>query len=291
MSCGDVGLPPPPEQCPPPPANLAPPQNEPDSMTMMRRSYHATQTFPVGKFTSDNWRQQRWGYYRMIEKVDAEIGTVLQALRQAGLEDKTLIVFTADHGECAGAHGFNQKTVLYEESARVPLIVSYKGKTATGSTDKLVNTGIDILPTLLEYAGIAVPARLPGLSLRPLAQERPVTAWRDAVVVENDMAQGGEVDGIRPALQGRMVCTDRYKYCVYSRGSRRESLVDLQADPGESKDLATEPAYQKVLLEHRELLRKFAREHHDPLVDELLADDVPPRPFTADTAREPKKRR
>ena len=65
----------------------------------------------------------------MIEKVDAEIGKVLEALRKSGQEDNTLIVFTADHGECAGAHRFNQKTVLYEESARVPLIIAWKGKT------------------------------------------------------------------------------------------------------------------------------------------------------------------
>jgi arylsulfatase A-like enzyme len=71
-------------------------------------------------------------YYRMIGKVDARIGKVLEALRKAGQEDRTLIVLTSDHGECAGAHGFNQKTVLYEESARVPLVISCKGKTAPG---------------------------------------------------------------------------------------------------------------------------------------------------------------
>ena len=100
--------------------------------------------------TPDDWRRQRWGYYRMIEKVDAEIGKVLEALRKTGQEDNTLIVFTSDHGECAGAHRFNQKTVFYEESARVPLIVAWKGHTAAGTCDKLVNTGIDILPTLLD---------------------------------------------------------------------------------------------------------------------------------------------
>jgi len=291
MTCGDVGSPPPPQQCPPPPPNLAPPQDEPDSMTIMRRSYHATQTFPVGKFTSENWRQQRWGYYRMIEKVDGEIGKLLQALRQAGLEDQTLIVFTADHGECAGAHGFNQKTVLYDESARVPLIVSFKGKTVQGSTDKLINTGIDVLPTMLDFAGIAVPQTLSGRSLRPLAQGQPASQWRDHVVVENNMVQGGEVDGIPPALEARMVRTDRYKYCVYSRGSRRESLVDMQADPGETKDLARDPAYREVLLKHRDLLLKFSREHHDPLAAEILADGVPARPFTHDQAAKPKQKR
>src|SRR5206468_5633916 len=101
------------------------------------------------------------------EKVDAEIGKVLRALRAAGLEENTLIVFTADHGECAGAHGFNQKTVFYEEAARVPLIISLKGTTKPGTSDKFVNTGIDIIPTMLDFAGLEQPTHLPALRLRP----------------------------------------------------------------------------------------------------------------------------
>jgi len=283
LTCGEVGNPPPLEQLPPGPANWAIPLNEPDTMTVIRKGYHADPRFPVGDFTETMWRQQRWGYYRMIEKVDAEIGKVLAVLRRGGLEESTLIIFTSDHGECAGAHHFNQKTVFYEEAARVPLIVSYKGRTKPGISDKLVNTGIDILPTMFDFAGIARPKHLPGLSLRPLALGQPVAGWRDYVVIENNMDQTGVVGAIRPSAEGRMVRTDRYKYCVYSRGNQRESLVDLQKDPGETKDLARDPNYRKILLEHRELLAKFSREHNDPLVAELLANDVQPRPFTPNT--------
>jgi arylsulfatase A-like enzyme len=291
LPCGPIGVPPAPEQCPPAPANLAPPEDEPDSMTMMRKGYHASPTFPVGGFTPENWRQLRWAYYRMIEKVDAEIGRVLQALRQAGLEEKTLIIFTADHGECAGAHGFNQKTVFYEESVRVPLIVSCKGTTKPGSSDNMVNTGLDILPTMLDFAGIEPPKKLTGRSLKLLATGEPVTRWRDHVVVENHMDQAAEVDGIRPVVQGRMVRTERYKYCVYSRGRQRESLVDLQADPGEMKDLARDPSHRQTLLEHRGLLMTFAKEHNDPLAASLLANDVSPQPFTAEPPQNTKGKR
>jgi arylsulfatase A-like enzyme len=291
LPCGPIGVPPAPEQCPPAPANLAPPEDEPDSMTMMRKGYHASPTFPVGGFTPENWRQLRWAYYRMIEKVDAEIGRVLQALRQAGLEEKTVIIFTADHGECAGAHGFNQKTVFYEESVRVPLIVSCKGTTKPGSSDNMVNTGLDILPTMLDFAGIEPPKKLTGRSLKLLATGEPVTRWRDHVVVENHMDQAAEVDGIRPVVQGRMVRTERYKYCVYSRGRQRESLVDLQADPGEMKDLARDPSHRQTLLEHRGLLMTFAKEHNDPLAASLLANDVSPQPFTAEPPQNTKGKR
>jgi choline-sulfatase len=159
LNCGEIGEPPPLEQLPPVPFNLALPKNEPDGMTFMRRACQVEDgLFPVGKFTHEDWRKLRWGYYRMVELVDKEIGRVLDALRKAGLEENTLVVFTADHGECAGAHGFNQKTVFYEESTRVPLIVSWKGRTPTATSDKLVNTGIDILPTLMEAAELT-PAR------------------------------------------------------------------------------------------------------------------------------------
>jgi arylsulfatase A-like enzyme len=146
-------------------------------------------------------------------------------------------------------------------------------------TDKLVNTGVDILPTMLDFAGLEIPKKLPGRSLLALALGKPAPAWRDYVVVEDDMGQAGEVDGLKPAMQGRMVRTERYKYCVYSCGNRRESLVDLQADPGEMNDLAADPAYRRILLEHRGLLRKFAAETRDTLAEEMLAADVAPRPF------------
>lgn len=285
LNCGEIGEPPPLDQLPPSPANLAPPTNEPDSMTVIRKGYHAARTFPVGNFTVEDWRKQRWGYYRMIEKVDAEMGKVLEALRKAGQEDNTLVVFTSDHGECAGAHRFNQKTVFYEESVRVPLILAWKGVTAGQTTDKLVNTGIDVLPTLLDCAGLETPKKLPGRSLLPLALGQPVSQWRDHVVVQNNMSQSGEVDGLRPTMEGRMVRTERYKYCVYSRGNRRESLVDLQTDPGETTDLAVDPKCRDILLGHRELLARFGREHNDPLVAELLADNVKPIPFTADPSK------
>jgi len=292
LNCGEIGEPPPLDQLPPLPANFAPPKNEPDGMTYMRRACQVDSgLFPVGKFTAEDWRKLHWGYYRMIEKVDAEIGKVLAALRQAGLEENTLIIFTADHGECAGAHSFNQKTVLYDESTRVPLIIACKGRSSGGATDKLVNTGVDLLPTMLDFAGLATPKNLPGRSLMPLVLGKTVADWRDHVVVENNMAQAGELNGFKPQMEGRMVRTERYKYCVFSRGERRESLVDMQADPGETVNLAADPQHRDAILQHRELLTRFGKEHADPFVVELLADDVKPIAFSANAPAEaPRKK-
>jgi arylsulfatase A-like enzyme len=280
LSNGPVGEPPPLAQLPPPPENLGAPVAEPDSMTLIRRGYHANRRlFPVGGFPPSVWQAMRWGYYRMIEKVDAEIGRVLDALREQGLEGETLVVFVSDHGECAGAHGLSQKTVFYEESVRVPLIVAAPGQTVARTSDAFVNIGVDLLPTLLDFAGLARPAKLTGLSLRAPAAGETVPGWPDQVVAGNHMSQGGLVDGFVPITEGRMVRTARYKYCVYRHGDRRESLVDLVNDPGEMVDLANDPAYRPVVLEHRERLRRFAAAHGDALVAELLADDAGPRAF------------
>jgi len=156
--------------------------------------------------------------------------------------------------------------------------------TKPSTCDKMVNTGLDILPTMLDFAGMEQPKKLTGRSLKPLAGGEPVTQWRDHVVIENHMDQAAAVEGLRPSVQGRMVRTQRYKYCVYSQGNRRESLVDLQTDPGETKDLARNPDYRQVLSEHRALLARFAKEQEDPLAVSLLADGVGPRPFTSDVA-------
>ncbi len=260
LNCGEIGTPPAVDQLPPPPANLEVPRNEPDGMLFMRRAYQVDSgLFPVSRFTAEDWRRQRWGYYRMVEKVDGEMGKVIQALREAGVEEDTVVIFTSDHGDCVGAHRFNQKTVFYDESVRVPLIVSWKGKTSGATSDKLVNTGLDILPTMMACAGIAQPETLPGRNLLPVAMGQPEDSWRDYVVAENDMVQSGEVDAVVPTMQGRMVRTDRYKYCLYEFGARREALYDLQLDPLETVNLANDSKYRSILLEHRGRLREFAR--------------------------------
>ena len=82
------------------------------------------------------WRQFRWAYYRLIEKVDREIGKVLNVLHESDQYENTLIIFTSDHGDAHGAHKWNQKQVLYDESVRIPFIVSWKGKTRAGIIDR-----------------------------------------------------------------------------------------------------------------------------------------------------------
>lgn len=260
LPLGNLPEPPSPDQCPPVPRNLAPQEGEPDIMALMRKSYHASPQFPVGDFTPDKWRQYLWAYYRLVERADERIGQVLAALRAAGLDDNTIIVFTSDHGDAQGAHGWNQKTVFYDESTRVPFVISRKGGRARKS-DRLVNVGIDLIPTLCDLAGIAAPRTIPGISVQNADREP-----RRYIVVSNRLSQGAAVDGKNPKPHGRMIRSERYKYCAYSEGTQRESLVDLVSDPGEMKNLAAKPHHKSVLNEHRAMLSEWCSQTGDTFV-------------------------
>jgi arylsulfatase A-like enzyme len=166
---------------------------------------------------------------------------------------------------------FNQKTVFYEESARVPFILSYQNKIAHGTSDQLVNTGIDLIATLFDYAGIQQPVGMPGISMRAIAEGRASRESRSYLVVQNEMVQGGEVDGVVPSVRGRMVRSEDSVYCLYDTGKRRESLFDMKNDPGETENLANDPAYERIVKAHRTMLREHAERYHDEKAKSMLA--------------------
>jgi arylsulfatase A-like enzyme len=261
---------PPLEQRPPMRKNSTPPKSETDIMTHMRKSYQAHSLFPVGKYTEDDWRRLIWGYYRLIERVDGLVGNVMKALKESGQEKNTVVVFLSDHGDCHGAHRWNQKTVFYDESSRVPFIISRKGSTPTATSDLLVNTGVDLLPTICDFAGIKIPKDLPGLSMKEPALGKKPETKREYVISQNHMVQCEEVDGKLLKPHGRMVRSDRYKYCLYSDGERRESLVDMKEDPDEMVNLASNPDFRATLQQHRTFLEDFAKKHKDAKALEIL---------------------
>jgi arylsulfatase A-like enzyme len=252
------------EACPPLRANHQPPEDEPEAMILLRRSFHASPIFPVGDFDGAQWRQYQFAYHRMVELVDGHVGRLLSGLRHMGLENDTVVVFLSDHGDNQGAHRFNQKTMFYEESARVPCMIAWPGHIEPGISRRLVNTGPDLMPTLFACAGIETVDALDGESF---LSDRP----REQIVVENFALQGAEIDGVKPEIRGRMLRTDRYKYCCHAYGEHRESLVDLESDPGEMRNLARDSAHRDVLLEHRRRLREHCRATKDPFETEIPA--------------------
>jgi arylsulfatase A-like enzyme len=207
-----------------------------------------------------DWRVFRDTYRRLTEMVDEEIGQVLDALKEAGLEKNTLVVFTSDHGDMDGAHKLQHKSLPYEESARVPFIMRFKGRIQPGvvNNEHLISNGLDLLPTLCDYAGIQVPKGLSGSSIRPIAEGKSVTGWRNHLVVESKHC--------------RMLRTDRFKYCVYDSGKNREQLIDLANDPGEMTNLVGDETYDEILDRHRQLLRDWVKRTGDTIGSEYLRE-------------------
>ena len=220
---------------PPPPANLRDSEPLPSALDEDRRKHEDRTEF--------EWRQYVSIYYRLVESSDLLIGRILDALNRNGLASNTIVVFTSDHGEMLGAHGLVSKQKLYEESVAVPLIIAAPGTEPGVDRQHLVG-GIDLMPTFLDYAGIAPPDSLEGRSLRPLVEGKGV-AWRDFIAAET---YGPE---------SRMIRTDRYKYIAFTDGERREQLFDEEMDPGETRNLVDDPMMVDVLTRHRRLLEQW----------------------------------
>ena len=257
--------------CPPLPSNYgvpaaelsAPWADKPDFMLFARQTWGERE-----------WRLHRWAYARLTERVDGQIGRILEALRACGAEENTVVVFTSDHGEQGGAHRAEHKAFLYEESARVPFVVAGAGVTARGTVDRahLVSSGLDLLPTVCELAGLAAPSSLRGRSVRPWLQGGTGT-WRTSLVIENTAS--------------RLVHLGRWKYMVgHARVTAvdlrniglsgelvRESLIDLENDPGEMNNVANDPALKAVVERGRAELQRWYREHELALDPAYLAGD------------------
>ncbi len=235
------------DRCPPLPPNHAIPPGEPESIARLvgQRTFRE---WVRRNWSDDQWRLHRWAYARLTERVDAQVGRVLAALREAGLEERTLVVFVSDHGDHDGAHHLEHKSTLYEEASRVPFIVSHKGLTRAGHADRehLVSTGLDLVPTLCDAAGISPPEGLRGRSVLALAEGRSADPWRDDLVIESET--------------GRMLRTGRYKYNLYDKGAHREQLIDIEKDPGEMVNLAAEAECRDVLNDHRRRLCRWVDE-------------------------------
>lgn len=238
--------------CPPVPDNYEIPENEPPAAR--DSDWREFRQYVQENWSQKDWRMHRWAYARLTERVDTHIGKVLDALRETGLDENTVIVLTSDHGDMDAAHRLEHKSMPYEEAINVPLIVSRPGVTTQGHVDRvnLVSTGLDLIPTLCAFAGIESPPSLAGRSLKLLTTSPNVRhPWRDCLVIENEGS--------------RILLSERYKYAVYDHGQPREMLIDRKNDPGEMYNLAIDSRYSNVMRQHRRLLRKWYEQHSETL--------------------------
>ncbi len=196
------------------------------------------------ELTEEDVRRLRANYYGKISLIDRWFGEIFSACEVGGFLDDTLVLFWSDHGEMAGDHRLLYKSRFFESALRVPLMLRWPGNVPAGlQSDALAET-VDIMPTLLEAAGVPVPATCSGRSLWPVMRE-PSGLLRRAALSE--VGPGDH--------ENTMVCTDRYKYAVFEDDTPY-MLYDLRNDPEETTDLVGRPDHAAVREEMHELLNE-----------------------------------
>jgi len=241
------------EQCPPVLPNFEPQPDEPEAYQAKRQI-----TLDNKKnITEDDWRLSRWMYARMTEIVDAEIQVVLDVLKETGQEENTVVIFSSDHGDNEGAYRFHGKGTFNEQSIRIPFIVMDKGgnqKAGLVDDTHLIVNGLDLLPTVLDYAGVPNAHGDPrGQSVRPLVEGKEIP-WREDVGVESEL--------------GRMVMNDRFKYIEYDIDRNIEvRLRDMKKDPNEKTHFTGDPEYAPDLAKMKEVFDRWFPNEGSPVIN------------------------
>jgi arylsulfatase A-like enzyme len=211
--------------------------------------------YRLGPPESLNFQRSVRRYYRMVSGVDMQVGRIVEALRDAGNLDNTVIVFTSEHGVYLGARGLAGKWLGHEPSIHIPLIVADPRADAAqhGTRREQMALTIDLAPTLLDLAGARIPASMQGRSLAPLlAGEKPAD-WRTEYFYEYT----SRISTI-PRSEG--VRTERYKYLRYlDQEPPYEELYDLQDDPHEAHNLASDAQHAELLATMRGKWKSWRR--------------------------------
>ncbi|MFP6905869.1 MAG: sulfatase [Verrucomicrobiota bacterium] len=173
------------------------------------------------------------GYYASVAFMDAQVGKVMQALKQAGLEDNTIVIFTSDHGYHLGEHDFWAKVSLRDESAGVPLIISVPGK-KPAVCHSLVEL-LDLYPSTAKLCGLAIPERIQGLDISPML-DQPAHRVRDAAF------------SVAPSRKGFLLREDSWACIQYGENAGGGlELFNMEKDPRQYTNLEGNPEYASVV--------------------------------------------
>jgi len=200
-------------------------------------------------------------HYVGVESNDQDVGMVMAALTAKGKLDETAIMLSSDHGFFLGEHTFYDKRLMYEPSIRVPMLVRWPGHVPRGEVRKEMILNIDAPVTLLDIAGLPVPATMQGRSFLPLAEGRALGDWRTDWLYEYYEYPGYE--NVRPH---RGVRTERYKYIHYFTEPQEYELYDLRTDPNEDHNLYGRAGYEALTAKLRDRLEALRKETGDDYV-------------------------
>ena len=215
-------------------------------------------------------RQARQAYQASISFLDAQVGRVLDALDRLGLADDTIVVLTSDHGYHMGEHGLYQKMSLFEESARVPLLIVAPGKSRAGGVAAAPVSQVDILPTLAALCGVKPPNNLQGQSLVPLLADPSEAGrgWALTQVVRHrpgrDKAKAAGGVALPTQFFGYSLRTPRWRYTEWDEGREGRELYDHERDSRELTNLADVPEHATVMADLARQLAEAVRQTLPP---------------------------
>ncbi len=237
--------------CPPLPENYLPSADEPEAIAILQQD-RPFKKLAREHYSDERWRIHRWAYAQLTQLVDSQIGQVLDALQESGHWDDTLIIFTSDHGDMDASHKMEHKENLYQEACHVPLIIKAPNQQQGRLADQLVCNGLDLIATVMDYAGTRVPYYIGGKSLRPCVEHGCTEELRDALVIECENGIGA-------------VSKD-FKYVLYDKGQRNEQLYDLRRDPGETRSCLEDADYAQAVEMFRKLIAKHLRSYREEFI-------------------------
>lgn len=217
------------------------------------------------KLTDELRRECIQAYYASISFMDAQVGRVVDALDRLGLAENTVIVFTSDHGYHMGEHGLWQKMSLFEESARVPLLIVAPGVARKGGLARSPVGLIDLYPTLTELCGVVAPENLQGQSLVPMLKDPSEMGrgWSLSQVSRGGgqarATVGTDVSSAGRGFFGYSLRTPRWRYTEWDEGRQGVELYDHENDPRELTNLARRPGHETTMEELSQQLREAVK--------------------------------
>ena len=217
------------------------------------------------------WKYQRFmrDYLACVASVDDNIGRLLEWLDNNGLTENTIVIYTSDQGFFLGEHNFYDKRFMYEESLRMPFLIRWPKQIKAGSISKGMILNVDFAPTLLETAGVQIPADMQGRSFLPLLHGRVPKNWR------KEMYYRYYHPGHHNVAAHYGIRTERYKLIYFNKLDQWE-MYDLQKDPHEMRNVYNDRAYARIVSQLKTRLYGLKKDlrDEDQFADKLPKDDV-----------------
>lgn len=209
-----------------------------------------------------NWKYQRYikDYLRCVASIDDNVGRLLDYLDQSGLSKNTVVIYTSDQGFFLGDHGWYDKRFMYEHALRMPLLVRYPPEIKPGSVTNAMALNLDFAPTILDLAGVDVPAEMQGRSLRQVMRGATPSDWRKSMYYNYYEYRGGG-HNVQPHYGVR---TERHKLIHFHYGMDAWELYDLKKDPNELRNIYADPQYAGVVRELKKELLRLQKQYDDP---------------------------